>query len=46
MPRRCILYLPKHHATKAYGGVEMYLHEFLTSVLQGGKGAGRIVPLL
>jgi hypothetical protein len=27
------LYLIKHHAMKAYGGVEIYFHAFLTSAL-------------
>jgi hypothetical protein len=35
------LYLTKqalcHYATKAYGGVDVYTHEFLTSALLGGE---------
>jgi hypothetical protein len=29
------LCLIKHHPTKAYGGMEIYLHAFLTSALYG-----------
>jgi hypothetical protein len=31
------LYLTKHQAVKTYGGMEVYLHEFLTSALEGGE---------
>jgi hypothetical protein len=31
------LCLTKHHAVKMYGGVEVQIHVFLTSVLDGGK---------
>jgi hypothetical protein len=29
--------VPEHHAMKAYWGVEIYLHAFLNSVLDGGE---------
>jgi len=29
--------LTKHHAITTYWGVEVYLHRFLTSALDGGK---------
>jgi len=35
-PWKCILCLTKHHATKTYGGEEVYTHTFLTSALCGG----------
>jgi hypothetical protein len=39
----CII---KHHAVKAYGEVEIYLHEFLTSALDGRKwSASRPRPI-
>jgi hypothetical protein len=31
------LYLIKHHAMKTYWGVEVYLHVFSTSALDGGE---------
>jgi hypothetical protein len=27
----------KHHAMKGYWGMDMYVHEFLTSALDGGE---------
>jgi len=33
---RC-LRLTTHHATKTYGGVEVYLHSFLTSTVYGSE---------
>jgi hypothetical protein len=30
-------YLIKHYVMKAYGGVDVQIHEFLTSALVGGK---------
>jgi hypothetical protein len=27
----------KYHAMKAYGGVDVYLHAFLTSAINGGE---------
>jgi hypothetical protein len=32
--------LTKHHAVRMYWGVEVYLHEFLTSALDGGEWSG------
>jgi len=29
--------LSKHHAINMYGGIEVYLHAFLTSVLDGDE---------
>jgi hypothetical protein len=38
----------KHHAMKAYGGVDIYIHVFLTSALVGGEWSasrpGRFTP--
>jgi hypothetical protein len=38
----------KHHATKAYGGVDVYTHVFLTTALVGGEWSasrnGRFTP--
>jgi hypothetical protein len=40
--------LIKDYAMKTYGGVDVYIHIFLTSVLAGGKwpasGPGRFTP--
>jgi hypothetical protein len=33
---KLFLYLNKHHTVKTYGGVEIYLHAFLNSALDGG----------
>jgi hypothetical protein len=44
------LYLTKHHAIKTYGGVEVYLHSFLTEILDGGdlsaSRPGRFTPMV
>jgi hypothetical protein len=32
-----VLNLIKHYAMKAYGGVDVYIHIFLTSALVGGE---------
>jgi hypothetical protein len=38
----------KHYAVKAYGGVDVYIHIFLTSALAGGEWSasrpGRFTP--
>jgi hypothetical protein len=31
------LYFTEHHAKKAYWGMEIWLHTFLTSALDGGE---------
>jgi hypothetical protein len=40
--------LIKHYAMKAYGGVDIYIHIFLTSALAGGEWSasrpGRFTP--
>jgi len=42
------LYLIKLHTMKTYGGMEVYPHAFLTSVLDGGEWSashpGRFIP--
>jgi hypothetical protein len=42
------LNLIKHYAMKAYGGVDVYIHIFLTSALVGGEWStsrpGRFTP--
>jgi hypothetical protein len=44
----CPCALAEHHAMKAYWGVEVYLHVFLTSVPDGGEWSasrpGRFTP--
>jgi hypothetical protein len=32
--------VPKHHAVKRYRGVQLQLHVFLTSTVDGGKWSG------
>jgi len=34
---KLFLWLTTHHSMKTYGGVDMYLHVFLTSVVDGGE---------
>jgi hypothetical protein len=40
--------LPQHYAMKTYGGVDVYIHVFLTSALLGGERSvsrpGRFIP--
>jgi len=42
------LCLTKHHAMKTYGGVELQIHAFITSALDGGEWSasrpGRFTP--
>jgi hypothetical protein len=33
------LHLIKHHNMKTCGGLELYIHTFLTSALDGGEGS-------
>jgi len=43
-----VLFLTDHHAIKAYWGVEVEIHAFLTSTLDGGEWSasrpGRFTP--
>jgi hypothetical protein len=43
-----MLFLTEHHATKVFCGMEVYLHSFLTSALDGGEWLtsrpGRFTP--
>jgi hypothetical protein len=43
-----VFLLIKHYAKKAYGGVDVYIHLFLTSALAGGEWSasrpGRFIP--
>jgi hypothetical protein len=45
---KLFLYLSYHHSMKTYWGVEVQLHTFLTSVLDGGEWSnsrpGRFIP--
>jgi len=48
MSLRYILDITNHHAMKTYGGVEVQLHAFVTSELDGGEWSasrfGRFTP--
>jgi len=43
-----VTYLNKHHSKNMYGGVELYLHSFVTTALGGessGSRSGRFTPM-
>jgi hypothetical protein len=48
-PARCILYLTNHHAMRKYWGVELWIHTFINSELDGHEWSashhGSFIPM-